>query len=120
VDDACVVRVQGEADLATCPDLELALADAERRPAERVFLDLEELTFIDVSALRVLLRASSRSASNGDRLRMTRGRGAVPRLFRLTDVEGVLPLVDAGECPAIPSPSRQPAGPEETPAMPSG
>lgn len=92
--DAYVVRVQGELDLAGCPDLDLALREAEQTQAGRIILDLEELTFIDAAGLGALLNASRRSASNGNRLQLTRGKGHPAEMFRLTELDKALPLTD--------------------------
>ena len=101
-DDAYVIRVQGELDLASCPKLDCALMDAEQSRASRIVVDLEELTFIDSSGLRALLTASRRSASNGNRLQMTRGKGYPAELFRrLTAFDQILPLIDPSRCPEI-------------------
>ena len=100
-DDAYVIRAQGELDLASCPKLDCALMDAEQSRASRIFVDLEELTFIDSSGLKALLRASRRSASNGIRLQITRGKGDTAEMFRLTAFDQILPLIDPSRCPEI-------------------
>ena len=65
----------------------------------RIILDLEELTFIDSIGLRTLLQASHRSASNGNRLQMTRATGHPAELFQLTGLDEMLPLVGADRTP---------------------
>ena len=92
--DAYVIRVEGELDLPGCFDLESVLADAERTQAGRILLDLDGLSSIDARGLQTLLGASRRSASNGSRLRLTRGRGDVARMFRLTMLDLTLPFTD--------------------------
>jgi anti-sigma B factor antagonist len=106
--DAYVIRITGELDLAGCPGLESALQKAERVQADRIFLDLEGLTFIDSIGLRTLLRASRRSASNGNRLQITRGRGHPAKMFRLTGLDEALPLTDPSLCPAVDGAGRAP------------
>lgn len=92
---AYVVRLQGELDIAACPALELALTEAEQSRADRILVDLEELTFTDAGGLRVLLHASQRSAGNGNRLEMTRGTGSVAKAFRITGADTTLPFTDS-------------------------
>ena len=99
--DAYVLRIEGELDLAGRPALRRALREAEQTRARRIILDLEELTFIDSSGLGVLVMASRRSASNGNRLEVTRGKGQPAELFRLTELDRTLPLTDPALCPAI-------------------
>jgi anti-sigma B factor antagonist len=101
VSNACVIRVGGELDTAGCPALELALDEAEQSRADRLTIDLEELTFIDSTGLHVLLKASQRAASKGDHLQITRGKEHIERVFRLTELDQVLPLTDACLCPEI-------------------
>ena len=102
VEDALVIRVQGELVLDGCPELDGALIDAEQSRASRIVVDLEELTSIDSSGLKALLRASRRSACNGNRLQMTRGKGYPAELFRrLTAFDQILPLIDPSRCPEI-------------------
>lgn len=92
--DAYVIRITGELDRAGCPALESALREAEHTKAERIIVDLEALTFIDSVGLKTLLTTSRRSASDGNRLEITRGKGQPARILRLTGLENVLPLAD--------------------------
>jgi anti-anti-sigma factor len=91
--DSDVICVEGELDLSECPRLERALQKAEASRAIRILLDLEKLTFIDAAGLGVLVMARHRSVSNGDRLRVTRGRGNVADMFHLTALDTVLPFI---------------------------
>lgn len=93
--DAFVIRIKGELDMVGSPTLAFALAEAERSKAERILLDLEELTFIDGRGLSAIVGASRHSARNGHRMQITRGRGQVARLFRLTGFDQWLPFSDA-------------------------
>ena len=101
VPHACVVRLQGELDIAECPALEDALEEAERSQADRLIIDIDKLTLIDSTGLGVLFNASHRSASNGNRLQITRGKGQVARVLRVTGLDKTLPITDAWTCPGI-------------------
>jgi anti-anti-sigma factor len=92
--DAYVIRVDGELDLSGSSDLESALAEAERSQAGQIVVDLDGLRSIDARGLQTLLAASRRSASNGSRLRLTRGTGEVSRMLRLTMLDLTLPFTD--------------------------
>lgn len=92
---AYVIWVEGELDLCECPRLERALREAEVSPANRILLDLEELTFIDAAGLSVIVMAWRRSLSNGDRLRVSRGRDDVAHMLHLTALDTVLPFIRA-------------------------
>jgi anti-sigma B factor antagonist len=88
-----VVRAEGELDLSECPVLERALREAEASYATRILLDLEGLTFIDAAGLSALVLAWHRSVANGNRLRVTRGRGNVAGMLHLTALDTVLPFI---------------------------
>jgi anti-sigma B factor antagonist len=92
--DAYVIRVEGELDMAGTSDLESALANAELSQTDRIVVDLEGLSFIDASGLRILVAASRRSVDNGNRLSLTPGKGEVTRIFRLTRLDRTLPFTD--------------------------
>ena len=82
-DAGTVVTVAGELDVATAPELEQALADAEGQ----VTVDLSATTFADPAALRVLLAARA----DGVRIRVLPRRGGqVARLLALTGTETLL------------------------------
>jgi anti-sigma B factor antagonist len=78
-----MVRVSGELDLATAPELERAL-DGIQAPAGRVVLDLRELSFSDAIGLRVIEAASRRL---GERLIVFGTRPPVRHLFEVTHLD---------------------------------
>ena len=86
------IAVAGELDLATAPQLEAALRQAEAcRPT---VLDLRGLTFVDCSGARVMEAAHRRALQAGGRLVVVRGPADVERLFVLAGVEPELEFVD--------------------------
>ena len=91
--DAYLVRIGGDLDWYGSIALEIALIEAEQSPCARILLDIEDLTFADSRGLVVLLKAAAESRENGDRMRITRGKGQVARLFHLAGVDEVLPFV---------------------------
>jgi anti-anti-sigma factor len=93
VRDAGRVRVQlrGELDLATAPILSHRLSKLRDR-SESVLLDLDELTFIDMSGLRVLVAASDDASRDGWSFAVTRGSAQVRRLIGLVRLERPLRL----------------------------
>jgi anti-anti-sigma factor len=90
--DSYVISLEGELDFSACSILEGALAQAEETHARRILLDIEELKFIDADGLEAVYRASQRSAANGCRLRITRGKGNVADMFRLAALDESLPF----------------------------
>jgi anti-sigma B factor antagonist len=97
VRDAGTVRVhlRGELDLAAAPRITDCLRRLQER-GEHVVLDLDELTFIDMSGLRVLLAAADSASRDGWEFTVTRGSAPVRRLMSLVQVDGQLP-VEASE-----------------------
>jgi len=59
LDDASVVRVDGEIDLSTTPKLRREL-DAARAEGVTVLLDLSDVTFIDSTGLMIVDPAAER------------------------------------------------------------
>ena len=83
-----LLRVSGELDIVSEPQLEAALAQAERQP---IRVDLSELSFMDSTGLRALLGAARTYPGivlSGPL------QPAVQRLLELTQTLTVLPLKD--------------------------
>lgn len=80
---AAWVRVAGELDLATSPQLREGLREAQRN-AHLVVLDLRELTSIDSSGVDVILEAADGARRYGGRLMLVRGPAQVDRVLTLS------------------------------------
>lgn len=87
-DNAYVICVGGELELNELSNFAPALAEAKASDAERIVLDLDELTFIDSAGLETLVRAQRRG---DDRMTFTRGTGHVAEMLRLTALDRTLP-----------------------------
>jgi anti-anti-sigma factor len=90
---AAWVHVAGEVDLATSPQLEQTLREAQRY-ARLVVLDLRELTFIDCRGVRVILDAAHDSRRAERRLILVRGRANIDRVLTLTGACAHVNIVD--------------------------
>jgi anti-anti-sigma factor len=93
IDQACMIRTQGELDIASAPALEDALLHALDSRAASILLDLGRVSFIDSMGLRVLAWAANQSREDGDRLRIDCGSGPVRRMLELTSLDARLPLI---------------------------
>ena len=82
-DDAVVVKVRGELDLSTSPDLAAALSTTEVT-APTVQLDLSAVTFLDSSAIGMLVAAGTDLASAGQRLQIGPRSDIVHRVLEIT------------------------------------
>jgi anti-anti-sigma factor len=88
--DATVLRVVGELDLATAPELREAI-DRVRQSSELLVLDLAAVEFIDVSGLRVLVTACREAQREGRRLVLTNVSDPVRRIVALARLTEPLP-----------------------------
>jgi anti-sigma B factor antagonist len=94
-DQAVVIGVSGELDLASSPALEHELDSGSAAQAPVVIVDLRELEFMDSTGLSVLVRAHQRATENGQQFVVVRGPQQVQRLLTLTGVADRLTLVDS-------------------------
>ena len=92
--DVAWIRVAGELDLATVPQLEIALREAQLHPRP-VVLDLREVAFMDGCAVHVVVDASIRARQAGHRLALLRGPPNVDRIFALTGARDQVEIRDA-------------------------
>jgi anti-anti-sigma factor len=90
------VRLRGELDLATAPVLSEALRRLQGS-REPVVLDLDELAFIDMSGLRVVLAAAGEALGEPGAFSVTRGSPQVRRLVELVQIDGQLPREGSSE-----------------------
>lgn len=84
--DDVVVRVKGELDLSTTPQLSAAI-DGTADSARTVTLDLAGVSFIDSSALRVLVMAGRTLSGDGRALRIGPHSDTVARLLAMTNLD---------------------------------
>jgi anti-anti-sigma factor len=94
IDSAYVVRVQGELDVATAPEVHRALGSAITIPTKIVILDLCDVEFLDSTGLRTIVAADARAREQGRRLAIVRGPDAVHRVFSVTRLDDRLDIVD--------------------------
>jgi anti-sigma B factor antagonist len=85
-----VVRVAGELDLGSVSELEQVLADAS--PSAPLVVDLTECSFLDSSAVRVLLEAASKSEDAGGRFALVAPGGGVRRTLEIAGVDTMLTI----------------------------
>jgi anti-sigma B factor antagonist len=86
---ACTVYLQGELDLASFEAVDQMLRDAAQRINE-ITIDLTELTFMDVTGLRLVLEAAARARADSHSMRVTGATGQVKQLMETTGTLGRL------------------------------
>lgn len=82
-----VIRVRGELDLASAPQLAAALADSTGGSSDPVTLDLAGVTFIDSSALRTLVLAGRDLSEAGRTLQIGPRSDMVTRVLEMTHLD---------------------------------
>ena len=92
---ATLVQVSGELDIASSQRLEQVLSQLQDDAL--VIVDLRAVSFIDSTALAVLVRAHQRASDQGRRLGLVHAEGQVSRLLSLTGLEHELLLADSPE-----------------------
>ncbi len=93
-DGAVVLRLHGELDLASV-DVVSQRLDALSAAGDAVVLDVDGLSFMDSSGLRVVLQAAETSRTSGWNFSLTAGSDQVQRLFASAGVTDRLPIVPA-------------------------
>ena len=88
------VKISGVLDAASLTEVSKALADAQRDTAP-VYVDLEEVTFMDSRGLGALLAANERTREGSAPIRIYRPSEAVRRLLDVSGVRRVLDEADA-------------------------
>jgi anti-sigma B factor antagonist len=96
--DQVLLCVHGELDMATAPDLEVALERALRETARQVVVDLRGVGFMDSTGLALLVRQEQLARAASRRLIIVKGPPQVDQVFELTGVSGFLTLVGEPPC----------------------
>jgi anti-sigma B factor antagonist len=90
-----VVKVGGEIDMASAPELRECLYDTIDAGSRRLVVDLRRVSFIDSMGLGVLVGAKRRLRDHGyddGCVLLVGAEGLVLRAFRLSGLDGVFPL----------------------------
>jgi anti-sigma B factor antagonist len=97
-DDATVVRLHGEFDLACAERFKEELGRYGDDDLRRLVLDLRGLTFMDSTGLRMLMTVNELARDEQFALEIVCEReGPVAWLLRETGLDRVLPVEDAGQ-----------------------
>jgi anti-anti-sigma factor len=96
-DEATVLAVSGELDLASSAEFARALEQAAGSDPGLVVLDLREVEFMDSSGLAVLVKAHQRAHDAGQRFGVINGSPQVQRLLSLTGMDERMTMVESPE-----------------------
>lgn len=86
--------LSGEVDLSTVEEVEEKLRSAIDGAPGLLVMDLREVTFLDSSGLRMVLKANRELSENGGRLVVVQGARRVAKVFELTGAHEELEIVD--------------------------
>jgi anti-sigma B factor antagonist len=85
-----VVEAGGELDAFAAPELSAAFAGVIRETS--VLADLDAVSFLDSTALGVVVRAMREIADEGGDARIVLPRSSARRIFEITTLDRVLPV----------------------------
>ena len=92
-----VISVEGDLDLASAPRLKWMLVDALGEGHSQLILDLSQATFMDSTALAVIVTEHKRLRHSDGTLTIISPPSSVRRLFEITGLTTVLDIVPATE-----------------------
>ena len=94
-DDVLIVAVRGELDLYPAPDLRSLLLGAIQAGRSAVVLDLRDTTFLDSTALGVIIAAMKALRIRSGRLVLVNDRTSITKTLAITGLDHLL-AVEAG------------------------
>jgi len=95
IDGSPVLAVSGEIDISTAPALRDRLVSLALDGPATVVVDLRQVTFLDSTALGVLVSALKRLRENGGGLRLVVAGGSVARVLEITGLAKVFPIFES-------------------------
>ena len=86
IDRGHLIVASGELDISATPRLSTVLAMAATSPGGRLVLDLDNVTFIDSTALGTILKAAAQLDESGTLLAVVAPEGPVRKLLEMTNL----------------------------------
>ena len=90
-----VVAVTGEIDVATAPQLQESLHSLIAQGHSSLVIDLLAVSFLDSTALGVLVGALKRCREQGGDLQLVVADTRIMKIFEITGLTTVFPIVDS-------------------------
>jgi anti-sigma B factor antagonist len=88
------VLLSGELDISTATRLEDELGRQEAERPALIVLDLQRLTFMDSTGVRLLISADARAREEGRSVAIVQGNEMVQRVMRLTRLDERLNILE--------------------------
>jgi anti-sigma B factor antagonist len=92
-EETVVIRVSGESDLYTAPQLKGELLRAISAGVLRIVVDLSKTTFIDSATLGVLLGGLKRLRPRGGEISLVLDDPNIKKIFEITTLDRVFPIM---------------------------
>lgn len=92
-----VLAVRGEIDLFTAPELKQVLAESIEAARIRIIVDLTETTFLDSTALGVLIGAVKRLRSRHGALAIVNVDDNIAKTFEITGLDQIFTILPTRE-----------------------
>jgi anti-sigma B factor antagonist len=92
-----VIAVRGEIDLFTAPELKQKLGEAMEAGRNQIVVDLSETTFLDSTALGVLIGAVKRLRSDSGRLVLVNVDANIAKTFEITGLDQIFTILPTRE-----------------------
>src|SRR3978361_2112457 len=92
-----VLAVRGEIDLFTAPELKQVLAESIEAGGVRLLVDLTETTFLDSTALGVLIGAVKRLRSRDGALAIVNVDENISKTFEITGLDQIFTILPSRE-----------------------
>jgi len=89
-----VVRVQGDIDINSSPDVKKSFDDLIQNKKEKVVVNLKEVDYVDSSGLATLVEVLKKLRSYGGSLKLTNLSEKVLGLFEITKLNKLFDIVD--------------------------
>lgn len=109
-DGVTTVRLAGELDTYTVPDVRAAFTRLVVTPGTQVVVDLRDVSFIDSSGLGALIGLHHRLAAAGARLQLLSG-GVASRLLELTHLDQVIDVLEQPGTGSLSASAAEPSAP---------
>ena len=87
-----VIRLAGDVDLYDAPELKDLMAESIRAGTRHLICDLSEVTFIDSTALGVMIQARKRLEPDGGSIRVACPGPAIADIFEAVGLDRMVPV----------------------------
>jgi anti-sigma B factor antagonist len=92
-----VIAARGEIDLFTAPELKQVLTDVIEGGQHRLVIDLTDVSFLDSTALGVLIGAVKRLRSRGGALAIVNTDPSIAKTFEITGLDQIFTILPSRE-----------------------